>query len=105
MDDFLAAHRGSLHPIGVLAEHAVAPEDVPDGDEQPPPELPPELTGADVLNGLHDLLTRYIRFPRPDQADAVVLWNGMTHFVEVFEIVPLPRDLFRRAPLRQDAPT
>jgi DNA polymerase-1 len=88
LDDFLAAHRGSLHPIGLLFEHAVTPDYVPEeGARQLVPELPSELTGADVLEAVADLLTRYIRFRSPEQMWAVVLWVSHTHFVEVFELV------------------
>jgi DNA polymerase I-like protein with 3'-5' exonuclease and polymerase domains len=87
LDDFLAAHRGSQYPIGLLLEHAVAAGEIPQHDEQPTPELPKDVTGADVLDGLSDLLTRYIRFGRPEQTWAVVLWVAHTHFVELFEIV------------------
>jgi DNA polymerase-1 len=87
LDDFLAAHRGSLHPIGLLFEHALTPDCVPDDGEQPVPELPAELTGADVLDAVADLLTRYICFRSPEQVWAVALWLGHTHFVDVFELV------------------
>jgi DNA polymerase I-like protein with 3'-5' exonuclease and polymerase domains len=88
LDDFLAAHRGSTHPIGLLLEHAVELDDVPDGEAPAPPELPAELTGADVLEGLCDLLRRYIRFKQEEEAWAVALWIAHTHFVSVFELVP-----------------
>ena len=69
LDDFLAEHRGSTHPIGLLLEHAVELEDVPEGDGlSAPPEFPKELTGADVLDGLCDFYERYIRFPKQEQA-------------------------------------
>jgi DNA polymerase I-like protein with 3'-5' exonuclease and polymerase domains len=87
LDDFLAAHRGSQYPIGLLLEHAVATDDVPADGEQPTTELPADVTGADVLDKVGDLLGRYVRFRSPEQTWAVVLWVASTHFVAVFEIV------------------
>jgi hypothetical protein len=87
LDDFLAAQRGSLHPIGLLFEHALTPDAVPEEGEQPVPELPADVTGGNVLDAVAELLTRYIRFRLPEQVWAVVLWIAQTHFVAVFEIV------------------
>jgi DNA polymerase I-like protein with 3'-5' exonuclease and polymerase domains len=88
LDDFLAARRGALHPVGVLLEFAVEPEQVPDENEQQrPPELPADVTGADVLDGLCTLLERYIRFPRQEQVWAAALWIAMTHTVDAFELI------------------
>jgi DNA polymerase-1 len=87
LDDFLAAHRGSKYPIGLLLEHAVAPDEVTEG-EVAPPQLPVDVSGADVLDGLCTMLSNYIRFRSPEQAWAVALWIAATHFVVVFEIVP-----------------
>jgi DNA polymerase I-like protein with 3'-5' exonuclease and polymerase domains len=88
LDDFLAAHRGSPYPIGLLLEHAVAVGDIPVEDASPARELPKDVTGADVLDGLADLLRRYIRFRLSEETWAVALWVAHTHFVLAFEIVP-----------------
>jgi DNA polymerase I-like protein with 3'-5' exonuclease and polymerase domains len=87
LDDFLAAHRGSMYPIGLLLEHAVAIGDLSEQDTRPVVELPADVTGADVLDAHAELLTRYIRFARPEQTWAVTLWTAHTYFVLLFEIV------------------
>jgi DNA polymerase I-like protein with 3'-5' exonuclease and polymerase domains len=87
LDDFLAGHRGSPYPIGLLLEHAVAALDIPDAHDVPAlPGLPEGLTGADVLQAVDDLLDRYIRFPRDAERWATTLWIGHTHFAEVWDI-------------------
>jgi DNA polymerase-1 len=88
LDDFLAAHRDSKYPFSLLLEYAVEADDVPDRDDAPAPELPADLTGADVLDGLATLLERYIRFRSTEQVWAVALWSAATHFVGAFDIVP-----------------
>jgi DNA polymerase-1 len=87
LDDFLVSHRDSLYPIGLLLEHAVEADNIPEEGDEPTLELPKDVTGADVLNAVCDLLGRYIRFRSPEQAWAVSLWIAQTHFVDVFEIV------------------
>jgi DNA polymerase-1 len=87
LDDFLAGHRGSPYPIGLLLEHAVSPADVPDDEHLAAlPALPEGLTGADVLQAVDDLLDRYIHFPRYEERWAVVLWIAHTHFAELWDI-------------------
>ncbi|ONH33638.1 DUF3631 domain-containing protein [Pseudofrankia asymbiotica] len=47
-----------------------------------------ELDGAEVLDQLHALFTRYVVFPDPESADAVVLWTAATHAVPAWEHAP-----------------
>jgi DNA polymerase-1 len=87
LDDFLAAHRGSRHPIGLLLEHAVQAADIPEEGAAPAPSLPEGMTGADVLDRHAELLTQHIRFRIVEETWAVTLWTAATCFVLVFEIV------------------
>jgi DNA polymerase-1 len=87
LDDFLAANRGSQHPVGLLLQHAVASDDVPEEGTAAAPALPEGMTGADVLDRHAELLTRYIRFRIVEETWAATLWTAATYFVLLFQIV------------------
>jgi hypothetical protein len=46
------------------------------------------LNGAKLLDELHAALTRYVVFPTPEAADAVVLWVAATHAQPAWEHAP-----------------
>jgi hypothetical protein len=46
------------------------------------------LNGAELLDELHAALTRYVVFPTPEAADAVVLWVAATHAQPAWEHAP-----------------
>ena len=57
-----------------------APGDGPFGEPLP--------TGADVLDDLLAAFTRYVAFPSPAAADAVVLWTAATHAIKSWQHAP-----------------
>jgi hypothetical protein len=44
--------------------------------------------GAELLDQLHQALTRYVSFPSPEAADAVTLWTAATHAQRAWEHAP-----------------
>jgi DNA polymerase-1 len=86
LDDFLAANRGSAHPIGLLLERAVAAEAIPDEGE-PAPVFLGELTGAEVLDVVDRFIARFVHFSREQERWATDLSTAVTHFVDYFDVV------------------
>ncbi|HSH22455.1 MAG TPA: hypothetical protein VK975_00145, partial [Acidimicrobiales bacterium] len=46
-------------------------------------------SGADLLDTVHDTLTKYVAFPSPDHAVAVTLWVAHTHGMDAFDTTPI----------------
>jgi DNA polymerase-1 len=86
LDDFLVAHRGSSHPVGLLLELAVAVDGIPDDVGEPTPELPNDMTGADVLDRTAGFVSRFVHFSNDEERWAVALWTAHTHLLHWFDI-------------------
>ena len=48
----------------------------------------PFPTGADILDDLHAIFTRYVAFPSPQAANAAVLWTAATHAMPRWQHAP-----------------
>lgn len=88
-----AARGGETYGQGTIARAVSActavyeppPGTVP---EPPPPELPPGMSGAAVLDTVGEVVSRFIVLPSPEALVAVVLFVAHTHAVEAAYCTP-----------------
>jgi hypothetical protein len=60
----------------------------PDADQDRTDEDAEPVDGVELLNDLHDTLTRYVVFPDEHSSVATTLWITVTHALPAFDCAP-----------------